>query len=576
MRYPQLTPIPTQIQTVDAFRGYNHNLRIGAGEFYHMENLRSDLYPVLSPRRKRSLYANSASPQGLIAKEKLCYVDGGDFLLGDIRIPMSLSVRHEDNPKQLVSMGAYVLIFPDKKYINTAAPEDRGSMEAVFTTDGEATLSLCDGNGGELIPTFCQSQVPESPNNGDYWLDISHTPGSLKQWSETAQLWNPVTSCYVRLSYPGIGSAFRRYDGVTLLGLPQLGESAVIRERGEDFLVFTALVQETVTVTDPITICRKLPDMDFVVESGNRLWGCRYGLDESGQMVNRLYASKLGDFRNWSCYMGLSTDSYYVNLGTDGPFTGAISHLGAPLFFKENTLHKVYGSAPAEFSVQDTPCRGVQPGCHGSLAIVGETLYYKSRSGVCAYDGSLPREVSYALGSVRYDSAAAGAFGGKYYISMFDGNGWHLFVYDTLRNQWHREDGLHASHFAAFEEELYAIDAGKNQIIGLLGTGKPMEKSVHWMCQTGELGLSDPQMKYISRITLRLWLEAGAKLEIYAQYDESDVWEHLATIRQCSLRSFSVPIRPRRSDFLRLKFVGEGDGKLYSMTKTIEKGSEIS
>ena len=99
MRYPQLTPIPSEKRFTDAFRGYNHNLRIGAGEFYNMENLTSDLYPVLSPRKPRGLYANPASPQGLIAKESLCYVDGQDFVLGQTRIPMGLSVAHGTVPK---------------------------------------------------------------------------------------------------------------------------------------------------------------------------------------------------------------------------------------------------------------------------------------------------------------------------------------------------------------------------------------------------------------------------------------------------------------------------------------------
>jgi hypothetical protein len=33
-------------------------------------------------------------------------------------------------------------------------------------------------------------------------------------------------------------------------------------------------------------------------------------------------------------------------------------------------------------------------------------------------------------------------------------------------------------------------------------------------------------------------------------------------------------VRPRRSDYLRLKFQGKGGVKLYAMTKTMEKGSE--
>jgi len=577
MYHPKLTPIPTERITVDAFRGYNHNLRIGAGEFFRMENLSSDRYPVLSPRKKRGLYANPASPQGLIAKEMLCYVDGSDFVLGDNRIPMGLSTAHGHNPKQLVSMGAYVLIFPDKRYINTANPEDRGNLEAEFITDGETGLTLCDQRGTDFTPAFTQPAAPETPENGDYWLDTSARPHSLKQWSEAVQGWSAVATTYVKIAHPGIGAAFRQYDGVTIQGLPQdLTGSFVLQAVEKDYLVITGLLAENTTLESQVTVARKMPQMDFVVESGNRLWGCHYGLDERGEVVNRLYASKLGDFRNWNCFMGLSTDSYYVNLGSDGPFTGAITHLGTPLFFKENCLHKVYGSVPAEFSVQDMACRGVQPGCHRSLAIVGEVLYYKSHSGVCAYDGSLPLEVSYALGGEVYTDAVAGAQGSKYYISMRGGEGYHLFVYDTKRSFWHREDNLHVSGFAALGSELYAIDADRRQILALLGSGEPIEETVRFSAETGELGINSPDMKYISRITLRLHLAPGAKLSIFAQYDQSETWVHLANIRQCSLRSFSVPIRPRRSDFLRLRFQGEGDVKLYAMTKTIEKGSELS
>lgn len=576
MHYPQLAPIPTEQSFVDAFRGYNCNSRIGPGEFTYMENLSSDGYPVLSPRRPRGLYANPASPQGLIAKEKLCYVDGADFVIGQDRISMDLSTAHGDNPKQLISMGAYVLIFPDKKYINTAAPEDFGSMEAHFTAEG-VTLAPCDAQAAEQNTTFTQPQTPENPGNGDLWLDTSVNPPSLKQWSAATAVWTCIESTYVKLSAPGMGKDFSACDGVSLTGLPDgLPSSAVIQARGEDYLVIPGLLSQTQTLETPVTVSRVLPRLDFVVECGNRLWGCRYGTDETGQPVNRLYASRLGDFRNWNCFQGISTDSYYVSLGTDGPFTGAVNYLGSPLFFKENCLHRIFGSLPSDFSVQDTPCRGVQPGCHRSLAIVGETLFYKSRSGVFAFDGSLPRLASFALGTDEYTDAVAGAHAGKYYISMAGQDGHHLFAYDTARSLWHREDDLMVTSFASHGGELYAIDGAKKRILALLGSGEPIEERVQYLAQTGELGLSSPEMKYISRITLRLYLAPGSTLTVDAQYDGEDTWEPLAVIHQSSLRSFTVPIRPRRCDFLRLRFRGEGDMKLYSLAKTIEKGSVYS
>lgn len=583
MRYPKLTELPTTREMVDVFRGYNHNLRISNGEFFNMKNMTSDHYPVLSPRGKRGVYAKPASPQGLIAKEALCYVDGTDFVMGASRINMNLSTEAKDNPKQLVSMGAYVIILPDKKYINTAKPEDRGDIEATFSTRDEVTFSLSRADGSDYEIQYTQTDAPENPTATTLWLDTSTTPNVLKQWSDSNSMWVSIESTYIKIQHPEIGKSFEVYDGITISGLKDneslssLEGAAIVYGKGDDYIVVVGILDKVVQLTSPVTFKRSMPVMDYVIEANNRLWGCRYGLDENGEFVNRLYASKLGDFKNWNCYMGLSTDSYYANVGSDGYFTGAITHLGAALFFKENVLHKVYGSFPAEFTIQDTACRGVQDGCHGSLAIVNEVLYYKARHAVCAYDGSLPVEVSYVLGNERYYEAVGGTHGNKYYICMSDAfDNWNLFVYDTSKGLWHKEDDLQATHFTTYRGELYCVDAKNLNIITLLGSGEAYEDEVEWMVETGELGITSPDMKYISRIIFRMKMDIGAEMNIYAQYDLSDEWEEVAHIRGTDLRSFSIPIRPRRCDFMRLKIEAKGMGKIYSMTKTIEQGSDVS
>ena len=585
MRYPQLKELPTTREMVDVFRGYNHNLRISNGEFFNMKNMTSDYYPVLSPRGKRGVYAKPASPQALIAKEALCYVDGTDFVMGAQRINMELSTAHADNPKKLVSMGAYVIIMPDKKYINTANIEDRGLIESTFDAEYETTFTLCRVDGSSYDIQYTQTDAPDNPTSTTMWIDTSVTPNVLKQWSDSSSMWISIATTYVKIQHQGIGKAFEVHDGITISGLKDhqsaqiaaLEGSAIIYDKGDDYIVIVGILDKAETVQGKITFKRTMPIMDFIIECNNRLWGCRYGLDESGELVNRLYASKLGDFKNWNCYMGVSTDSYYANVGTDGYFTGAVSHLGSALFFKEKCMHKVYGSFPAEFTVQDTVCRGVQSGCESSLAIVNEVLYYKARNAVCAYDGSLPVEVGYALGNERYYEAVGGAHGNKYYLSMCDSfDNWNLFVYDTAKGLWHREDNLHATHFASYRGEMYCVDAEDRNIITLLGSGEEDETDVEWMVETGELGITSPDMKYISRITFRMSMEVGAEMNIYAQYDLSDEWIQVCHIRSTSLRSFSIPIRPRRCDFMKLKIEAKGMGKIYAMTKTIEQGSDVS
>jgi hypothetical protein len=83
-------------------------------------------------------------------------------------------------------------------------------------------------------------------------------------------------------------------------------------------------------------------------------------------------------------------------------------------------------------------------------------------------------------------------------------------------------------------------------------------------------------MKYISRLTVRLMLEPEATAAFYVQYDFSDEWEHQVTLTGTSLRSFSIPIRPKRCDHMKLRIEGKGMAKIYSFTKTIEQGSELS
>ena len=578
MRYPTLRELHTSREMVDVFKGYNHNLRIGDGEFYDMTNLSADNFPILSPRHKRGIYATPSKPQGMIAKDSLCYINGGDFIMNEYRYNLRLTT--DDKPKTLISMGAYIIIMPDKKYINTADTNDYGDIEASFKSTSLVTYTLCKADGSEYEDVVTSDTPPEEPKNMDLWIDTSVVPNQLKQYNETTTLWVQIATTYIKIHSTGIGKQFSVYDGVTISGvvdvdLSDLNASMVIWAKGDDYIVVTGILDEVTTQTTAITVERRMPDMDFVVESENRLWGCRYGL-QGNKIVNEIYASKLGDFKNWSCYMGISTDSYAATVGTDGQFTGAITHLGYPLFFKENYLHKIYGNYPANYQIQTTACRGVQKGCSKSLAIVNEVLYDKARSGICAYDGSLPVEMSSALGEINYHNAVAGVLGNKYYISMSDDDEkYHLFVYDTKKGMWHREDDTQAVDFCNCRGDLYYIDHADNQIKAVRGTGVPEGDPIHWVAITGIIGTDSPDKKYISRMDVRMSLQVGTRVIFSAEYDSSGVWEHLFTMAGTNLRSFAVPIRPRRCDHLRLRIEGQGEAKIYSICKTIEQGSDV-
>lgn len=583
MRLPLLNELPTTRQTIEVFGGYNHNLRIGEGEFYDMKNLTSTDYPVLSPRTQRGIYASPNNPQGMIEKETLCYVDGTEFVINDdTRIDLGLSTKEEDCPKSLVSMGAYVIIMPDKKYINTKDYSDKGNIEETLETSGETTFELCKIDGSAYKEPPAQDTAPQNPKDTDLWLDTSSIPHTLKQYSTINSTWVSIATTYIKITFSDIDLLpFSAGDGITISGLEEtelsdLNGTAVIQEVGDNYIVVIGIIKKKTTLATKITFERLMPAMDFIIESENRLWGCRYGTDINGNVVNEIYASKLGDFKNWNCFAGISTDSYVATVGTDGQFTGAVTHLGYPIFFKENCMHKVYGNYPANYQIQTTHCRGVQKNCSKSLVIVNEILYYKARSAVCVYDGSLPVEISSAFGDITYTNAVAGTVKNKYYISMMDNNGeYQLFVYDTKRGLWHKEDNTHILDFCTYRGELYYIDAKNNQIKTILGSGTPDKSPINWMAESGIIGTDLPDKKYISRLDVRMKLTVGTRVYFYIEYDSCGQWEHIFTMTGIKLQSFPISIRPRRCDHMRIRIEGDGEAKIFSICKTIEQGSDV-
>ena len=594
MRFPTLEQQNTDRQMIDVFGGYNHNLRISENEFFDMKNLTSTHYPVLSPRPQRGVYETGTTGEkiGLIAKDSLGYIEGGEFHLNQYStVGLNIDADAVADKTSIVSMGAYVVIIArdidgnivSKKWVNTNDLNDFGDIDASveYEPGAEITITMCDAEGNDL-DNLVESQNEKT--NGAMYIDKTGDKITLMQYSESSAMWSTVSTTYIRLEAPGIGIPFNQYDGVRFSGfnfppLDDINEKVcIIQAKTDDSIVIVGIIDVPYFAVNGgvFSFKREMPLMDFVIESENRLWGCRYGMALNGEIVNEIYASKLGDFKNWNCFMGVSTDSYAATVGTDGQFTGAVTHLGYPLFFKENCMHKVYGNYPANYQIQTTACRGVQKGCQNSLAIVNETLYYKSRSAVCAYDGSLPSEVSSDLGDVSYSNAVACSHGNKYYISMMDGNEeYTLFVYDAAKGMWHKEDDLRVDAFCSCRGELYYIDYYDKQIKTILGSGTKDTTPVQWMAETGNIGTDSPDKKHISRLNIRMALDIGTRVHVYIQYDSIGSFEQIVSLSGSSLRSFSIPIRPKRCDHMKLRIVGTGDAKIYSITKTIEEGSDI-
>lgn len=561
------------------FRGLNLSQGIGDGEWAWMQNMDTREYPAVARRQKRVHVATLNKPNGLCATDRLCFVDGvkfyyNGFYYGDV----------EDSEKTLVPMGAKIAIFPDKKLFDTTTLSftDMGQKNV---SSGTVRVTLAKGDGTPYGEYTEGGTAPENPENGQLWLDTSGDAPVMKTWSEAQGLWVAEATTYVLVSATGLGQGLKALDGVTVSGLEEaeLNGDWILTDAGPDYILFTGILQKALTQAGEVRVERTCPEMDFVVEKDNRLWGC-------SSADHEIYCCKLGDPTNWRAYQGVATDSYAVTVGTPGPFTGAAVSGSAVIFFKENCLHRVYGTQPSNFTVYVDNLRGVQQGCHKSAVRVNEYLYYKSVFDVCVYADSEVAGISAALGTESYKKAVAGVCGNRLYLSMEDQEGaWQLLVYDTAAGVWTREDGTHALGFASCltetfmlraDGELYALLPGEyNKDFFMVGSDytvyaqEETDEEVSWELRTGEILRELPDHKYIGKIQLYLELDPGARAEVALRRD-GGAWEKVQELSGGDQRRCTLPIYPRRCDRMEIRLTGVGHARLVNWSKYVGYGSE--
>lgn len=587
--YPTIQEQPTTKKTTEFFRGYNHQLKIADGEFYDQLNMTSEFYPLLANRKKRGIIKDLVAPQALIAKEKLAYVDAGTLFYDGEATPVTGLSSGE---KQLVSMGAYICVFPDKVYYNTVDTNDYGSMEATYNAVRQVTYNRCTITGDSINVKYITADEPEDAVNGDYWINTSGAVHGLYIYS--FGVWESVATVYTKITFINsrgeIPTHFKDMDAVNISGCFYSGENEYVAkqvadlngskvlyavggdEDNDDYIVVIGLLDEVFQQSQVFKMERKVPDLDFVCEAQNRLWGCRYGIKD-GVTYNEIKCCALGDFRNWERYLGLSTDSYTASVGSDGAWTGCINYLGYPTFFKENVIHRVSVSAIGAHMINESSMRGVQAGSHKSLAVVNETLYYLSADGVLGYQGGFPFDLGKFFGDIKYRNGIGCVLGDKYYLSMQKSDEEReLFVYDTTQGMWNKEDNLNVKQLARLGNELYCI--ADDKLYALRGSEGTLERTVPWEATSGIMYYEYPGNKYLSRYNVRLRMEKESYVNVYIEYDSAGDFELVGQMYIAGTNSVTLPIRPRRCDHLRLKLAGEGDVRIFSITRILEVGSD--
>lgn len=595
----------TTAQTV--FKGLNANPGAADGEIISMKNLTGKLYPILSAREPRSEYLYVYQGRWLWAEGFLVVARRNGLTIFDSDLNET-TISIAGTPTAFAKMLRKLIVFPHKIIIDLDTMTYSG-MEATVNTSGvsfqngtifgeaaEANTIYKSGANwgatfkeGDAITISGATAHPENNKtpiireiDGDYMrfyeyvftLDPmwAYTPGTAGLTAGTYHFTAGDNTRQFSLSdvlpYGGI----LRWDGDTLTrivgGSTQTITTAV--GSGGTELSFVETATKPYTEIGALTFKREVPDLDYICVNENRLWGCK---------GDSIYASKLGDPTNFNVFDGLSTDSWQSDVGDKGDFTACISYLGYPMFFKEESVIKVYGDKPSNFQWTPSARFGVAAGSHRSLAVANETLFYLSPAGIVAYSGGIPTVISQPLGvQKRWSDASAGSDGLRYYVCMKDENGnYGIFVYDTKNGMWHKEDNEQSSFAYWHGSVLMMTPFGS--IYDMSGREGTLESPEHlqWDAEFADATEGSPMKKGVLRLMIRLEMLGKSEVNVHIQYDEETTWHTLRTITMASgaeKQSYVVPIVVRRCDHWRLRLSGYGKVRVYSIAQTRYVGSE--
>jgi hypothetical protein len=613
MRYEDRIKKTAQV----AFGGLRHSLSCSDGELYDMKNLTCKEYPILQPREKRWI-ADAGVKDGRYEQTKqVIYADNGNmwdvvlwtdwrggYELRSRKWKISVNLGREKKDWKFIRFGDRVLLLPGKWLIKTALEIDGyapTNTELPTLTEADAgKLYLTSGKAPSIYPVYrwtgtkwqYQEELIEPLEYEIRVTGVKLTDGTIYGEKATA---NTLTFTGISSmdGYPAVG------DGVEITGLteaPGNDKTAIIRElqistSGNGKLVFSdncfkmplgpdGNPVKEVTISGTVTLKRTMPDLDGIFEHDNRLWGWK------GKTI---YASKLGDPKNWNVFEGLSTDAWALETQRKGEITGGVSFGGYPTFFREDSMIRIYGATANAFQTSEIAMPGVKKGEQNSIAAAGGMLLYLSRDGMMIYADEYPRAQDSVFGNGEIKDALACSDGVRYYARLTVDGEKAIYRYDSKHGLWMKEDdpgviGMtydQGTIYALLEHSIVPEQYENRAIIDLIGNGKiegiaPTEEagSVESFAEFGDFTAGSLNRKAMSKLQLRMGLETGATVTIKIKYDGGQ-WETLWTLTQGIKRSVQIPILPRRCDYYRIRIEGTGMWRLYAMAREQYEGSEI-
>ena len=561
----KVSKIESVTESAEVFGGIDRSNGTPLGYWQELKGLDFTAYPAL---RTCKPFSYTELPDGITGymfkNGGIVYTKADGIYIDGKKTAVELSTGE----KRLVGMGAYILILPDEALINTADDP----ISVTYPTRHELKGSLYEYNQNQTRPTVAIFKR--------LYIDVAKDSAELSYYSEGNQIKIAYSyggkTKYLTARIKSISEESYTSSGCISINL----DTSVYNDTLYFYTEGRRMENFRVVCIKNATVSRQIPQMDFIVEHNNRLWGC-------SSADHEIYCSKLGSAVEWGNYDGISTDAWAATVGSDGDFTGACVYANSVLFFKENCVHIVYGTKASNFTVSTIKLRGVQSGSGGSLCISDGLLYYKAPEGLFCFNGSAAHRIDSKLGGDITDTAVMTADGRYIVMAAADGT---VYFYDKRYAAWYerRLSGVCSAH--EINGRLYAVakgNSGKLTVTRLVGTDSDAKKQAEnsFEAVSGDIGRGKVFNIYKKlRAAVRYSRKDNEvlRLSLYVSGDGGE-WKKAAEYNSAESKSEEItaaPIIPLRCKTVRIKISGKTSGDAYAVLYGVyldsEKGSEIS
>lgn len=485
-------------------RGINYSDNFQDGDLAGSENLSARRWPYIATRNARKRQEDIQGITAMTNWNGMVAIRPGDHggAWEDELLYKGESIgwlTHQAEPRQFAAVNTRLVIWPDKVYLDLS-----GQTIKSLGAEATATQAVFDDSKKKVTLTGAAD----------------------------------------------LRTLFKVGDGIEISGLTDLASnniSIVVKAVTRTAITTSGEVFTPGTETAAVTVERKIPDLDYICESGNRLWGV-------SNETKTIYSSALGDPTNFYVFQGASTDSYAVAVASPGDFTGCCKLASSILFWKEHNLHKMLGSYPAEYVMYSYDVEGVRAGCAKSMAIINDTLFYVGLHGVYAYGGGTPVDISTVFGEHLLTDAVGGTDGEKYYLSCLDNQEKALYVYDTNERVWLREDSFRFADIARDGEDVYLLR--EDGSVWLADSREP-DPQIEWELEYKPFYETIEGRKRVSRLLIRMEMPEGAWLRVETSTDD-ERWQETGLIKGPKTDTVPLMVQPRRGDMYKVRLKGHG------------------